>query len=201
MLNSKRIKNYKIIFTITFLIILLTIAILGFCLKWEITFIISLYSIAIALMSLVLAIMQINISKIMQDENDYKKFLISFLEIKLKALTNAIENYLIHMYIYADMYKYSHAIDMELLVRPVFKNYFSKCSEDLHETTSLHKAKFENRIQGANRDDELLKEEKNLAQIKYTIIEDINNIIVKLYNGELQISDVEQIEYERRWFH
>lgn len=201
MLNSKKIKIYKLFFIITFIIIFLTITVLSLCLKWKINFLVSLYSMAIALMSLFLAIIQINISKIIQDENDYKKFLIAFLETKLKNLTILIENYLNHMHIYADMLKYSQAIEMELLVRPVFKNYFSKCSEDFNNTISLHKVTFENRVKGANRDDELIKEEKNLNQIKYTIIENINDIIIKLYNGELQISNIEKIEYERKWFH
>lgn len=202
MLSFKKAKKYKIFFTIIFGVIVLIIAVLAICLNLKIDFVLSIYSIVIALMSLFLAIIQINISKIFQDENDYKKFIITFLETKLKNLSIGIENYLKNMYINADMFRYYSIIDAELLTCPVLKEYFEKLKKDIDDTTILHKAVFENRVKDVKREEALFKEENNLKQIKITIIDDINEAITNLYNGSLQLSNIEkEFQYEREWFH
>lgn len=197
--KNKGYKNFCtiVVLTIAFIIISLIVAIM-ICIKfknWG-----EVIPITISLVALIFSISSVYFNFYFQKQNDYKKFLIAFLEERKSFLLKNLNELYLSMEQGENIEILFNNINNYLTYNPIFSQMFNDYSDKLNKIIGS-KDNYLLIVEGlANNAQNLLyKMKRNILQLKANIEVQLNSIIVGLYNGDFNLNKIEEIKGDMEW--
>jgi hypothetical protein len=185
----KEVKNLKIItWTIINFFFVVFIVLLFTDLKFHYADMFDWLSLFISVCALVISILSIKWAYLNQKENDYKKFVINFLERKRNSIINMSNNMLSAMKEQLDFDEdvFNNSILNSSIYNEIFQTYYYKFSPLINNYKNL----LENKRIGEDNDSALFDVCVEFEQTKVFFEEEIDEIIKNIYQGKIKIKDI-----------